>query len=63
MPTDMKRVMLSITPEMEAGVKELKKDAFYDKPFSEVYRYLISLGLQIANDSAVQQKDPQNVMV
>lgn len=55
MPTDMKRFMLCITPEIEAGAEELKKTEFYDKPYSEVYRHLLSLGLQTANICNDQQ--------
>ena len=46
MPTDMKRFMLCVTPEIEAAAEELKKTEFYDKPYSEVFRHLLSLGLQ-----------------
>ena len=47
--TDMKRVMLYITPEIEASAKALKENEFYDKPYSEIYRHLLSLGVQSAN--------------
>lgn len=48
MSTKMKRVMLSITPELEQGLNVVKKESFYDKPFSEVYRYIFALGLEAA---------------
>jgi len=61
MPTDMKRFMLCITPEIEAGADELKRNEFYDKPYSEVYRHLLSLGLKTANIGSKQQKETKEV--
>jgi len=45
----MKRLQICITPEIEAGAEELKKNKFYNKPYSEVYRYLLSEGLKKVN--------------
>ena len=56
MPTEMKRFMLYITPEIEAGADELKRKVFYDKPYSELYRCLLSLGLQSANNDTAYKK-------
>ncbi|MEG1761439.1 MAG: hypothetical protein RR115_08610 [Hydrogenoanaerobacterium sp.] len=50
MATDMKRVMVSITPELEEGLDAVKKDQFYNKPYSEVYRYIFSLGLEVVKE-------------
>lgn len=50
MATDMKRVMVSITPELEEGLDAVKRDQFYNKPYSEVYRYIFSLGLEVARE-------------
>lgn len=56
MATNMKRVMLSITPELEKGLNDVKKESFYDKPFSEVYRYIFSLGLEAAKKQENQSE-------
>ena len=53
MPTDMKRFMLYITPEMEADTDELKRKIFYNKPYSELYRCLLSLGLETVKENYV----------
>ena len=45
MATTMKRFMLTIPSDIEDEVEELKKGIFYNKPYSEVYRQLIQLGL------------------
>lgn len=60
MATDMKRVMVSITPELEEGLDAVKKDQFYNKPYSEVYRYIFSLGLEVAKEQekAAKEKGP-----
>lgn len=44
--TDKKRLMITIDDETVAAIDKLKKEKFYDKPFSEMYRYLIQLGLE-----------------
>jgi hypothetical protein len=51
MPTDMKRFMLYITPDIEAGADDLKRRVFYDKPYSELYRFLLTLGLEEVNNT------------
>ena len=50
MEAETKRVMLSITPEMADGIDKLKKEQFYDKPYSDLLRYLISRGLEAAEN-------------
>lgn len=61
MVTDMKRVTISIPPELEAMVEEIKEDQFSDKPYSEVYRYLFSLGLEMAKEQEKKRnKDGHN---
>lgn len=53
MATGMKRVMVSITPDLEQGLDAIKREQFYNKPYSEVYRYVFALGLKAA---AVHEK-------
>ncbi|MCL2045123.1 MAG: hypothetical protein FWG88_01895 [Oscillospiraceae bacterium] len=60
MPNDMKRFMLYITPDIEAGADELKRKLFYNKPYSELYRCLLSLGLETANNGSYEKKKKSN---
>lgn len=46
MGTLMKRISVTIPNELEKDLDELKKERFYNKPQSEMLRYLIRLGLQ-----------------
>ena len=46
MPTEMRRTMLSIPKEFEAGLFSLKKNKFYNSTQSEMLRHLIYLGLK-----------------
>ena len=43
-----KRFSISITPEMQKELDKLKKDKFYDKPQSEMVRFLILAGIKAA---------------
>ena len=45
MPTQNKRFMLSVPSDVETDAAEVKRRLFYDKPYSEMYRYLIRKGL------------------
>jgi len=45
MATDMKRLTVTVTPEMERNVEELKQKEFYNKPYSELYRHIINAGV------------------
>ena len=57
MSTDMNRFILSLTPELEAEANELKKSEFFNKSKAEMYRYLISLGLESVKDKKVNIED------
>lgn len=50
MATKMKRFSISIPKELKPELDALKKKVFYNKPQSEMIRYLIGLGLS-ANKS------------
>lgn len=58
MPTQMKRFMLSITPEMDKEMRLLKKERFYAVPYSEMYREIIKLGLEEAERQKQQTEKP-----
>lgn len=46
MSTKLKRLSVTILPEWEKELDRLKKEKFYDKPTSELLRYLIKEGLR-----------------
>lgn len=46
MAASMNRVVISVPEDIEAEVERLKKTMFYDKPYAEVYRQAIRLGLE-----------------
>jgi len=39
------RFMLTLTPDMTKRADTLKKNDYYDKPYAEMYRQLINLGM------------------
>lgn len=43
---DTIRFTLTIPADIAQQVDDLKRDRFYDKPYSELYRYLIELGIK-----------------
>lgn len=46
MATDLKRMTFSVTPEIEAPLKLIKKEMFYDRSQSEMIRALLSAGIR-----------------
>ncbi len=49
------RFTLTVPVDMARKAEELKKDLFYDKPYSEMYRYLIQLGMDEIQEQAAEQ--------
>lgn len=49
MATDTKRLMVSISPELQPILDKLKKERFDNASKSEMIRYLIERGLQTVN--------------
>lgn len=45
MSTKSKRFMLTVPDDIQKDVDTVKRDLFYDKPYSELYRQLIRIGL------------------
>lgn len=41
-----KRISVSISKELEAKIKAVKKDKFFDKSYAEMYRHLIEKGAE-----------------
>lgn len=57
MAAEMKRVMVSITPDLEKGLDAIKREKFYNKPYSELYRYVFALGLKAASEQEKAAKE------
>lgn len=55
MSTKNKRFMLTVPGDIESEVKEIKKELFYDAPYSELYRQLIRKGIEVVKEQ--RQKD------
>ena len=60
MATNMKRVVISVPEDIEAEVEHLKQTMFYDKPYAEVYRQAIRLGLQKMAETLPEKDDKNN---
>lgn len=50
MATNMNRIMISVPTDIEAEIERLKKTTYYDRPYSEIYRDLIRLGIEKMNE-------------
>ena len=46
MANSSKRTMITLRPEWEPELEQLKKERFYNETQAEMFRYLISLGLE-----------------
>ena len=52
--------MLVTTPEIDEAADRLKKDKFYDKPYSVVYRYMLETALPHLDFGVTQNAMPSN---
>lgn len=57
MSTNMNRVMISVPEDIEKEIERLKQTQFYDKPYAEVYRQIIRLGLEKLGETKNGDKD------
>ena len=53
MAANTRRIMVSIPPDLEQGLDSLKREKFYNKPYSEVFRYVFALGLKAAEETTL----------
>jgi len=44
------RFMLTVPDDMAKRAEALKKDTYYDKPYAEMYRRLIQIGMDILKE-------------
>jgi metal-responsive CopG/Arc/MetJ family transcriptional regulator len=56
MATELRRFMVSITPELETALDRFKQRLFYNKTQSEMVRAVLKLGIQ-----ALEAKDQKEV--
>jgi len=50
MATNMNRIMISVPKDIEEETQQLKKTTYFDRPYSEIYRDLIRLGMEKMNE-------------
>ncbi len=50
------RFMLTVPVDMAEKAEVLKKNLFYDKPYAEMYRQLIQLGMDEIQGKAAKEK-------
>jgi len=50
MATNMNRIMISVPKDIEEEIQQLKKTTYFDRPYSEIYRDLIRLGMEKMNE-------------
>lgn len=51
MPTSMNRIVISVPKDIEREIERLKQSSFYNKPYAEIYRQAIRLGLKRMNEA------------
>lgn len=61
----MERLMVSIPAEVKNELDTIKRQQFYDKPYAELYRYIIHLGLEKMKETgaAKSQRNPTKQLV
>lgn len=57
MATANLRFTLTVTKDIAERAAKLKKDNYYDKPYSEMYRQLILIGMEVLQKQKQQTKD------
>ena len=50
-----KRFMLSVPDDIEEEAAKIKRELFYDKPYSEMYRRLIRIGLDALKERVTKE--------
>ena len=52
MAKTMERLMVSIPEDVKSEIDAVKQQEFYDKPYAELYRHIIRLGLEKMRETA-----------
>lgn len=55
MANTMERLMVSIPAEVKSEIDAVKQRKFYDKPYAELYRQIIRLGLDKMKEVAEKE--------
>ncbi len=63
MELSMKRVILSIPAEVASEIEQIKRERFYDKPYAEIYRQMIRLGLDSLKGCGVENERSSSARV
>ena len=58
MATKLKRIMVTLRPEWEDDLLQLKKEKFFNTTKSAMFQYLIALGLEVEKNSKNQKQNP-----
>ena len=61
MANTMGRLMVSIPIEVKSEIDAIKQREFYDKPYAELYRQIIRLGLDKMREAAGKEKRCERV--
>lgn len=56
MAKTMERLMVSIPPDVKREIEDVKKQVYYDKPYAELYRQIIRLGLDKMHEKASKKE-------
>lgn len=56
MANTMGRLMVSIPAELKSEIDAIKQREFYDKPYAELYRQIIRLGLDKIREEAAKEE-------
>lgn len=59
----MERLMVSIHAEVKSEIDTVKQREFYDKPYAELYRHIIRLGLTKMRETTDNQRNPTKQIV
>ena len=51
--TKMKRTTITIPEDIEKAIIQLKKDKYFDKSYSELYRDVLRAGLKVINKEVI----------
>lgn len=55
--------MVSIHAEVKSEIDTVKQREFYDKPYAELYRHIIRLGLTKMRETTDNQRNPTKQIV
>ncbi len=59
----MTLLMVSIPAEVKSEIDTVKQREFYDKPYAELYRHIIRLGLTKMRETTDNQRNPTKQIV